>query len=99
MTSRLHGAAHTTDADTNGALNPLPPAGTTFDAAQHDDGKIPYTVTIRATDPSGATGEKDVTVILKDVNEAPEFSTGSKNQATLYIDENADRCCFGPEHA
>ena len=54
-----------------------------------DDGKIPYTVKIRATDPSGAFGEKEVTVILKDVNEAPEFNSGSKKQATLYIDENA----------
>ena len=76
------------DADMNATVDDLPD-DTAFDPAQHDDGKIPYTVTIRATDPSGATGDKPITVYLLDVNEAPEFSSGSKDQATLYIDENA----------
>ena len=53
-----------------------------------DDDTIPYTVTIRATDPSGAFGDKMITVNLMDVNESPEFQAPSKDQKTLYIDEN-----------
>ena len=57
-----------------------------------DDGEHPYTVVVVATDPSGATGEGTVTVILKDVNEAPVFTAFAEtaplvNPATVYIDE------------
>ena len=38
------------------------------------DDEHPYTVVVVATDPSGATGEGTVMVVLKDVNEAPEFT-------------------------
>ena len=54
------------------------------------DDTIAYTVTIRATDPSGASGDKAITVNLMDVNGSPEFTATSKNQKTLYIDENVD---------
>ena len=54
------------------------------------DDMIPYMVTIRATDPSGATGDKTITVNLMDVNESPEFQAPSKDQKKLYIDENDD---------
>ena len=58
-------------------------------ADDEDDGDEVYTVMIKATDPSGAIGRTSVTVNLKDVNESPEFNKASKDQATLYIDENA----------
>ena len=48
----------------------------------NNDTMIPYTVTIRATDPSGAFGDKPVTVNLMDVNESPEFTAPSKDQKT-----------------
>ena len=42
----------------------------------------------------GPVGRKwymaDVTVYLKDVNESPAFTAPSKDQDTLYIDENAE---------
>ena len=49
-----------------------------------------YEVVIAATDPSGANGIATVTVTVKDVNEAPKFTTAAKadTQKTLYIDEN-----------
>ena len=53
------------------------------------DDLVPYTVKIKATDPSGAVGRATVTVNLKDVNESPAFTAPSKDQDTLYIDENA----------
>ena len=56
--------------------------------ADADDDTIAYTVTIRATDPSGATGDKTITVNLKDVNESPAFTAPSKDQKTLYVTEN-----------
>ena len=62
-------------------------AADTANADENDD-TIAYTVTIRATDPSGAPGTTDVTVNLMDVNESPEFQDSSKDQKTLYIDEN-----------
>ena len=63
-------------------------AGNSVTDAVDTDGMIAYTVTIRATDPSGATGDKAVMVILMDVNESPEFQAPSKDQKTLYVDEN-----------
>ena len=57
------------------------------------DDEHPYTVVVVATDPSGATGEGTVIVILKDVNEAPEFTAFDEdnapltNPATVYINE------------
>ncbi len=66
------------------------------DTATTDDDHIPvgaltFTVKIKATDPSGAVGRADVTVYLKDVNEAPKFgdASGDANQKTLYVDEGA----------
>ena len=49
-----------------------------------------YTVTVAATDPSGAIGTETVKVTVKDANEAAEFSTGAKadSNKTLYIEEN-----------
>ena len=57
-----------------------------------------YTVTVTATDPSGATGVATVTVTVKDVNEAPEFTEAAKakTQTTLYIDENIDNADSPP---
>ena len=61
-------------------------------ADDDDDDMIPYTVKIRATDPSGATGDATVTVTLMNVNEAPVFTKvdGKFVGTTLYIDEDAD---------
>ena len=52
-----------------------------------------YTFMIKATDPSGAPGSQEtVTVNLKDVNEERRrLLAPSKDQKTLYIDENADQ--------
>ena len=56
-------------------------------------GEHPYTVAVVATDPSGATGEGAVMVILKDVNETPEFTAFDEddnpltNPATVFINE------------
>ena len=47
----------------------LPPTST----AKTADDLVPYTVMIKATDPSGAVGQGNVTVNLKDVNESPAF--------------------------
>ena len=49
-----------------------------------------YVVVVTATDPSGAPGIATVTVTVKDVNEAPEFTDDASKdtQKTLYIDEN-----------
>ena len=50
-----------------------------------------YEVTVIATDPSGASGQAMVVVTVTDVNEEPKFvdPSGTENQKTLYIDENA----------
>ena len=60
---------------------------TTTEVNEAQDNLIPYTVKIKATDPSGAIGRANITVLLKDVNEAPEFDD-SKDQTKLYINEN-----------
>ena len=46
--------------------------GTMLDA----DSKSTYSVTVRATDPSGSTGTVKVTVTINDGNEAPVFTEG-----------------------
>ena len=63
-------------------------AGSVVTDTDPADDTIAYTVTIRATDPSGAFGDKDITVNLMDVNESPVFTAPSKDQKTLYITEN-----------
>ena len=74
-------------------LAALTPARTPNTATDDDipDGALTYTVKIKATDPSGAVGMADVTVYLKDVNEAPKFgaAAAAANQKTLYVDEGA----------
>jgi len=44
-----------------------------------------YSVTVRVTDSGGLTDEAVVTVLINDVNEAPELE-----DVTLYVDENSD---------
>ncbi len=70
------------------------PAGTPTSAADSVTG-LTYTVTVTATDPSGAGTSQDVTIQVNDVNEAPAFdaSTDTGVQApptTVTVTENAD---------
>ncbi len=46
-----------------------------------------YTVTVIATDPSGAGEPVDVTITVMDVNEAPVFDMASKGLTTLTVTE------------
>ena len=80
--------AHVTDS--GGARAPHVDDDTTTDDDHIPVGALTFTVKIKATDPSGAVGMADVTVYLKDVNEAPKFgdAAAAANQKTLYIDEN-----------
>ena len=58
---------------------------------------MPYTVVLRATDPSGASDTVNVRVLLSNVNEAPEFqSIRRKDQKTLYIAEDGTTEAEGP---
>ena len=64
--------------------------------ADNDDnnGEATYTVTVTATDPSGASTPQMVTVTVNDVNDAPKFAeyvagTQDRNATTLYVVENA----------
>ena len=47
-------------------------AGTKLD---YESSKKTYMVTVTATDPSQATATIEVTIMVMDVNEAPEFTT------------------------
>ena len=49
--------------------------------------QISYSVTVIATDPSGAATRQIVTIALGDVNEAPAFDTASKGLTTLTVTE------------
>ena len=60
------------------------------------DTGIEYTVVLRATDPSRASDSVTVTVLLTNVNEAPEFNDASKDQKTLYIAEDGTEEAEGP---
>ena len=61
---------------------------------------IEYTVMLRATDPSSASDTVSVTVLLTNVNEAPEFAkdatSGEFLQTTLYIAEDGATAAEGP---
>ena len=61
-----------------------------FEASNSIGGTEPgdnaYVIMIRATDPSGATGDATVTINVTDVNESPDF--GDDDTTTLYIAEN-----------
>ena len=87
------------DVDNNGQLSVKDEDGLDFetsDKTANDDGFKPYTVVLRATDPSSASGSVTVTVLLEDVNEAPEFNAASKDQTTLYIAEDGTTAAEGP---
>ena len=47
-----------------------------------------YVLRVKATDPSRASETVVVVITVNNVNEAPEFDMDSKDQNTLYIDEN-----------
>ena len=53
-------------------------------------GASTYTVTIRATDPSGAMGMAIVSITLNDVNEKPAFAEGDPNVTEHTVAENVD---------
>ena len=60
---------------------------------------MPYTVVLRATDPSRASGNVTVTVHISNVNESPEFTKdadGNFVQTTLYIAEDGATEAEGP---
>ena len=60
---------------------------------------IEYTVVIRATDPSSANDTATVTVLLTNVNEAPEFAKDTDDnflQTTLYIAEHGATAAVAP---
>ena len=84
------------DVDNNGQLSLKEDDGLNFEAdpttsttdAADTETIIEYTVELRATDPSGASGTVTVMVHLMNVNEAPEFQAPSKDQTTLYIAED-----------
>ena len=42
-----------------------------------NDGEVSYTITVTATDPSGAPGTAMVTVTITDINDAPKITEGT----------------------
>ena len=65
----------------------------------NDAGFKPYTVVLRATDPSRASVSVTVTVLLEDVNESPEFAKNADGDfigATLHIVEDGTTAAEGP---
>ena len=56
-----------------------------------EDSRESYTLTVTATDPSGAPGRVNVLIKVEEVNEAPTFELQGDNPApdTLWIKENA----------
>ena len=71
------------------------PAGTPTTAADSEDG-LTYTVTVTATDPSGADESQDVTIKVENVNEGPKFDRDTDEdgrqdpRTTLWVTENDD---------
>ena len=71
---------------------------TKVDSLNSDDDGVPgtsvsYTITVIATDPSGAPGRAMVTVTINDINDAPkiiEGTTGVGNRKALTVAENVD---------
>ncbi len=56
--------------------------------------EVTYTVTVRATDPSGASATQAVTVTVNDVNDSPTFAkydagTQNNNATALHVVENS----------
>ena len=85
--------------DSNGQLSLKGEDGLDFEASTktaNDDGLKPYTVVLRATDPSRASARVTVTVLLRNENEAPEFAMASEDQKTLYIAEDGATAAEGP---
>ena len=86
--------------DDNGQLSLTDPLD--FEASAktaNDDGLKPYTVVLRATDPSRASGSVTVMVLLEDANESPEFAKDAEDnfeQTTLYIAEDGATAVEGP---
>ena len=63
--------------------------GATADA----NGEVSYTITVTATDPSGAPGTAMVTVTITDINDAPKITaadSGAGNRKALTVAENVD---------
>ncbi len=87
------------DVDNNGQLSLKGEDGLDFETSAktaNADGLKPYTVVLRATDPSRASASVTVMVLLRDDNEAPEFNAASKEQTTLYIAEDGATTAEGP---
>ena len=69
--------------------------------------EVTYTVTVRATDPSGASATQPVTVTVNDVNDAPTFAkydpdaspAQNNNAMTLYVVENTPASLSNDEDA
>ena len=69
-------------------------SGTTG-ATADTTGEHTYTVTVKATDPSGASEMQPVTVTVNDVNDAPKITAvttgdGGQNRTALTVVENVD---------
>ena len=60
--------------------------GTTADTS----GEATYTVTVTATDPSGAPGSATVTITINDINDEPKITEGTaaQNRKALTVEEN-----------
>ena len=62
-------------------------------ATADTDGEATYTVTVTATDPSGAPGTAMVTITITDINDAPKITAGTSdalNRKDLTVAENVD---------
>ena len=60
--------------------------------ADDSDDEATYTVTVTATDPSGAPGTATVTVTINDINDAPKITagtSGAQNRKALTVVENS----------
>ena len=86
--------------DNNGQLSLDDPLDfETSTKTANDDGFKPYTVMLRANDPSRASGSVTVMVHLTNANESPEFAKGADGdfvQTTLYIAEDGATAVEGP---
>ena len=51
-------------------------------------------VTVTATDPSGAKVEQPVTITITDANEAPAFTTAANAKSEVWVEENVDTVVF-----
>ena len=71
------------DSDDDGETGAGDTSSITVDGATVSE--VTYTVTVKATDPSGASETQGVTVTVNDVNDAPKFATAAPK--TLWVTE------------